>query len=242
MARGRPPLHRVCTVADCSRKHRAKGLCSTHWNRLHGGPRTVSTVPCYVCGEPCQKTSGRPRVVCSTQCRWFLQWPQRECPVPWRSCADCGHRWVDRSMTTSCPSCREAQERLAKMGRWVMGWCRRCAEAFVIADNRMPAGYCSLRCQRRDSKDRRRARKRAAYVAPVSRRKVFERDGWRCGLCGKAVLRTAVAPHPRAPVIDHVIPLARGGTHEPANVQTAHFLCNSIKSDRGGGEQLMLIG
>jgi hypothetical protein len=25
-------------------------------------------------------------------------------------------------------------------------------------------------------------------------------------------------------------------------VQCAHFLCNSIKGDRGGGEQLLLIG
>lgn len=49
-------------------------------------------------------------------------------------------------------------------------------------------------------------------------------------------------PHPRAAVLDHVIPLARGGTHEPANVRTACFLCNSIKGDGGGNEQLMLIG
>jgi len=37
------------------------------------------------------------------------------------------------------------------------------------------------------------------------------------------------APHPLSMSIDHIIPLSRGGTHEPDNVQLAHFICNSIK-------------
>jgi 5-methylcytosine-specific restriction endonuclease McrA len=35
-----------------------------------------------------------------------------------------------------------------------------------------------------------------------------------------------------APTIDHVLALAAGGTHEMANVQAAHFICNSLKGDR----------
>lgn len=108
---------------------------------------------------------------------------------------------------------------------------------------------CSDRCRetkrledKREAKQRRRARQRDAFVAPVNRRRIFERDKWRCGLCGKAVKRGAIAPHPLSPTIDHVIPLAKGGTHEPANVQTAHYICNSRKSDSGGGEQLALVG
>lgn len=91
-------------------------------------------------------------------------------------------------------------------------------------------------------RDRRRARKRKAFIAPVSRHAIFQRDKWTCHLCGKRVKRSEQAPHPLAPTIDHVIPLAVGGTHEPANCRTAHFLCNSTKSHGGGGEQLMLIG
>lgn len=92
------------------------------------------------------------------------------------------------------------------------------------------------------SKARRRAREKDAFVADVNRYEIFERDKWTCKLCHRKVNRRAVVPHPKAPVLDHVIPLAGDGTHEPANVQCAHFLCNSLKSDRGGGEQLMLIG
>ncbi|MEO3856223.1 HNH endonuclease signature motif containing protein [Acrocarpospora sp. B8E8] len=34
-----------------------------------------------------------------------------------------------------------------------------------------------------------------------------------------------------APTLDHVIPLAKGGLHEPGNLQLAHFICNSTKRD-----------
>jgi 5-methylcytosine-specific restriction endonuclease McrA len=125
----------------------------------------------------------------------------------------------------------------------VSGYCACCGAPFTIIDQTKNT-FCSKRCQRRVAKDRARARKRQAFVAPVNRKRIFERDGWRCQLCHRPVVRTAVVPHPRAPVVDHVVPLARGGTHEPANVQCAHFICNSIKSDQvlGPGEQLRLIG
>jgi 5-methylcytosine-specific restriction endonuclease McrA len=37
---------------------------------------------------------------------------------------------------------------------------------------------------------------------------------------------------PTAPTVDHIIPLARGGSHTWDNVQLAHHLCNSLKGDR----------
>jgi 5-methylcytosine-specific restriction endonuclease McrA len=55
--------------------------------------------------------------------------------------------------------------------------------------------------------------------------------------------KTEVVPHSLAPTIDHLIPLARGGGDTPANVATAHFICNSIKSDGAGrrGDQLAIM-
>lgn len=52
-----------------------------------------------------------------------------------------------------------------------------------------------------------------------------------CGICGDPIPRAAVVPDPLAPVLDHVVPLARGGVHAIDNVQAAHFLCNSFKRD-----------
>lgn len=124
------------------------------------------------------------------------------------------------------------------------GSCRRCGAPFTApsALNGTPAAYCGLRCLGRDGKDRRRARKRDAYVEDVSPTKVFERDAWRCQICGKPTAKTKVAPHPKAPTLDHIIPLAAGGRHEPANAQCAHFICNSIKGDRSANDQLRLLG
>lgn len=145
-----------------------------------------------------------------------------------------------------CTAHNDERDRRSRT-RFVSAQCAICGEWF-IGDRQQhfnrgngASARCSDRCTRRAGKDTRRARKRDAYVADVNRRRVFESDGWRCHICGKRVKRTATAPDPMAPTIDHVIPLARGGTHEPSNCRTAHFGCNSSKSDAGGGEQMLLL-
>lgn len=118
--------------------------------------------------------------------------------------------------------------------RWYMGYCPRCGEAFI--HDQPQTKTCSAKCTKSLAKARRRARQRDAFVEDVSPREVFERDRWTCHLCGTRVARSKEVPHPRAPVVDHVVPLAAGrnlgGVHAPHNARCAHFLCNSIKSDR----------
>lgn len=70
--------------------------------------------------------------------------------------------------------------------------------------------------------NRRRARKLDQFVAPVDPAAIRTRDGGMCGICG---LTVAIEDQS----LDHVVPIARGGTHEPANVQLAHRVCNSRK-------------
>lgn len=125
------------------------------------------------------------------------------------------------------------------------GRCRVC-EAWFVSTSRDVT--CSAECQsvrhrdqRNEHKLRRRARQKDAFVAPVFRRKIFAADGYRCHLCRSLTDRDQVVPHPKAPTIDHVIPLAAGGTHEPSNCRTACFACNSTKGDRGSGDQMLLL-
>jgi 5-methylcytosine-specific restriction endonuclease McrA len=73
--------------------------------------------------------------------------------------------------------------------------------------------------------NRRRARLLAAFVAPVDPDAIWGRHGGTCQICGKPVKRSEATN-------DHIVPLARGGTHEPSNVQLAHGSCNSRKGDR----------
>jgi len=61
--------------------------------------------------------------------------------------------------------------------------------------------------------------------------KIAERDGLRCGICGEAVDMMLKVPDPMAPTLDHIVPLARGGSHSESNAQLAHFICNSTKGD-----------
>jgi 5-methylcytosine-specific restriction endonuclease McrA len=69
-------------------------------------------------------------------------------------------------------------------------------------------------------------------VARFDARTVFERDGWRCQLCGDDINPTLRFPHPLSATIDHILPLTKGGDHSLANVQTAHFRCNCMKGNR----------
>lgn len=117
-----------------------------------------------------------------------------------------------------CSGCGVARWLPPRQGRWTCDECRRAV--------------------RRRAKMRRRGVVSERY----DRAEIFARDGWRCRLCGGPTHRDRVVPHPKAPTIDHITPLSAGGHDVPTNVQCAHFICNSLKSDRGGNEQLLLIG
>jgi len=97
------------------------------------------------------------------------------------------------------------------------------------------------RNRRNRSKTNHIMRKRNAFISNVNSKEIFMRDGWKCQICGGMVLKRAVVPHPMAPTIDHIIPLAEGGTHEPKNVQCAHFICNSKKRDKAVNDQLRIF-
>lgn len=115
------------------------------------------------------------------------------------------------------------------------------------------SGVCSPECHeakkrkmrrlahkgRRDS-HRYRARKYGCeYDSSVNLKKLIKRDGLRCAICGEMCDPT---DHgwtkdfgPLYPTIDHIIPMAKGGGHTWDNVQVAHAICNSYKSDKEEG-------
>lgn len=84
----------------------------------------------------------------------------------------------------------------------------------------------------RAKNNRRRALLLEAFVADVDLQQIWDRDGGICQLCGDSIDPELPWPDPMSKTIDHVVPLANGGTHEPANVQLAHALCNCIKGNR----------
>lgn len=104
-----------------------------------------------------------------------------------------------------------------------------------------PAARERQRLYWQEKNRRRRAAKRGGVSEPYTTAEIAERDRFRCGLCGKRVPMGVKVPDPLAPTIDHVLPLVEGGDDTRANVQLAHFRCNSVKGPRGS-QQLALIG
>jgi hypothetical protein len=88
--------------------------------------------------------------------------------------------------------------------------------------------------RRRDNYHRRRATQhQAATGRPVRLSEIRERDGHRCHICREPV-PSAPYPHPLSASLDHVVPLSRGGIHDPDNVRLAHLKCNVEKgADEG---------
>ncbi|WP_283775770.1 HNH endonuclease [Rhizomonospora bruguierae] len=46
-------------------------------------------------------------------------------------------------------------------------------------------------------------------------------------------------PHPMSFVVDHIVPLNRGGTDTLDNTQPAHWRCNRQKSDSADGGPIL---
>src|SRR5690606_14803487 len=68
---------------------------------------------------------------------------------------------------------------------------------------------------------------------PVNVLLVFERDGWRCQICGKDTPQSRRGTnYSNAPELDHRIPISKGGPHTYDNVQCACRECNGRKSNR----------
>jgi 5-methylcytosine-specific restriction endonuclease McrA len=69
----------------------------------------------------------------------------------------------------------------------------------------------------------------AEQINPID---VFERDRWICGICGMPINRLVKYPQPDSPSIDHIVPIALGGSHTFDNVQAAHLYCNISKGTK----------
>lgn len=117
--------------------------------------------------------------------------------------------------------------------------CPECSKAFL--QGHASQIYCDDVCGERAHRRNRRHRVRAQSTGrPVSMHEIYVRDGAKCQICGGKVKRTHNPREPLAGVIDHIVPVSRGGPHDPSNVQLAHRRCNEVKGVRAVGSQMRL--
>jgi 5-methylcytosine-specific restriction endonuclease McrA len=112
--------------------------------------------------------------------------------------------------------------------------------------------YCSENCRKqteayKDSKRRTKSKRRAVErgckeARSIDPLKVFDRDGWRCQICLKQTPRKLRGTfHPRAPELDHVVPISKGGTHTWENLQCSCRDCNGRKGNKTNAGQMGLF-
>lgn len=79
-------------------------------------------------------------------------------------------------------------------------------------------------------------------VSPTQRKTVLERDGYKCRICGisKQYLDDKVpglGEYLRLE-IDHIVPIAQGGTSDESNLQCLCWRCNSLKGSKRTNAQV----
>jgi predicted nucleic acid-binding Zn ribbon protein len=182
-------------------------------------------------------------------------------PVSFPTCWHCGQRFTARDHAAdTCAAC------LASWAWVLIHACKDCgADILSVRDTgaHRPPDYCDPCGAKRQKLTRQKVRKErrakgldersikrrckffgVEYDKAVTPLAVFERDKWKCHLCGCRVHKSKrKGPNdPRAAQLDHIIPLAnRTVGHTWENVRTACRECNMRKRDTPRG-QLILIG
>ena len=99
--------------------------------------------------------------------------------------------------------------------------CLRCGAG--LSDKKSHAIYCSRTCKSMDHVVKHRGNTR--LVNTPRRLLIFQRDGGCCYMCGTEVSLKEMH-------LDHLIPIAQGGTSDPFNLAVSCAWCNRSKGTR----------
>ena len=91
-------------------------------------------------------------------------------------------------------------------------YCQNCGRVFKDSDFKI-CPYCGNQLSARVGRQ---------PIPRKLRHEVFQRDGYRCRECGATNKQTRLH-------VDHIVPVARGGTNELSNLQTLCEECNRAK-------------
>lgn len=162
-----------------------------------------------------------------------------------RICKVCRSKFTAKTTATICSDacravCTAAKTREKKVANDNLDRspraCHECATIFTAHYGDKRSVYCSSGCSRRSIRRVRRqierARLIAATVENVNPNKVFDRDKWKCQICGCKTPRSKRGTYDdNAPELDHIMPLSLGGAHSYLNTQCACRKCNSAKGN-----------
>jgi 5-methylcytosine-specific restriction endonuclease McrA len=87
-------------------------------------------------------------------------------------------------------------------------------------------------------RDRRKWRQRMTSTSAFRRSVILRENGGSCYLCGVLTDGSLDSNDPIYPTVDHVVPLASGGTHTEDNARCCCRRCNTRKNDLSVSEFL----
>jgi len=230
------PKPRLCSVQGCDRKHRGRGYCRLHLERIKrsGSPNIQKPSKKYCSVEGCplpfygkgycnkhwqQSRNGLPPSAERDQNKLYS-------PV---NCLSCGakHDGASGLMEFCTRSCYYRWYRAEDKNSVASKSCVDCGEVFDLLA-RSPSGRrtktSSIRCVEC------RAEPWGGWCMTAD--EVASRDGWVCAIGGEKIDPANRFPHPDSGTVDHIIPRSRGGKDVPDNVQLACFRHNRWKSDK----------
>lgn len=131
-------------------------------------------------------------------------------------------QYIEEALKCTCKNCGKQFDRDTHIGGKAT-YCRPCAHKASQETNKK---------SRRIAKSRRRARIRNTKNESIDPFDVFDAADWTCYLCGEKTPKSLRGTYDnRAPELDHIQPLSKGGTHTLDNVACCCRKCNHIKSD-----------
>lgn len=169
---------------------------------------------------------------------------------------DCGHerrmKWTSVMDTQSkgekiqCDECQKLKKKPPKPPKMktIKGEQMRFSSCPVCGGIVTRGTYCSKRCKEKahnktNEVRRNRLINKSRCDSTITLEKLWDRDGGVCQLCGTMCDRKDYEEREGCfvagndyPSIDHIVPLALGGSHTWDNVQLAHRRCNSVKGKR----------
>lgn len=211
----------------------------TKWAQAH---RRTHAIICAWCGKTVTRVVRKTRdagVCCSRACGFAYRDQKRAVRKAERvqsERVECARRKAERAARRgitkprpldTCQTCGRDIIRKTRPRRWCSTACRK-----------KSGDWKRMRCcSRRNGKHLRRARQAGVRSERVRVMDVFSRDRWRCQLCGCSTPeRLRGRNSGRSPELDHIVPLAAGGSHTWDNVQCACRRCNGIKSAKPLGQ------
>lgn len=171
---------------------------------------------------------------------WHIERYKAEAEIETKKCKNCSHFFTMkiRKKTNFCSrNCkdlhRRKQDKLKRIASKQERTCLHCAKV-ITQERRSDAMFCSNDCNSKAHQLQRKLRNRANEEGKRGylRTEICKRDGWICQICKEPVEKTAHHPNPLAPSLDHIIPVSKGGSSDPSNLQLTHLRCNLKRGNK----------